>query len=100
MTEEAARAADGGLSNASCSVRGVRRDPTRDEADYELGDEASGSVPSGRDGRLVVLYKLVGPPRYSPRCPSKKKSPRAVLSSTRGVDGSLEAVARAVLAST
>ena len=55
MTEEAARAADGGLSNASRSCAGFRRDPTTDAALYELGGEECGSVLSRRDGRPVVL---------------------------------------------
>ena len=72
MTEEAARAADGGLSNASLVCGVATRPYTKDAARYEPGGEECGGVPSRRDGRLVVLYKLVGPPRYSPRCPRKK----------------------------
>ena len=72
MAEEAARVADGGLSNASRSCAGFGRDPTKDAALYELGGEECGSVLSRRDGRPVVLYKLVGPPHS--RCPTREKT--------------------------
>ena len=78
MTEEAARAADGGLSNASCSVRGVRRDPTRDVVDHQPGGEECGVVPSRRDGRPVVLWG----PRDAARVAKQKKSPLWRLSRT------------------
>jgi hypothetical protein len=54
MAEEAARVADGGLSNASRSCAGFRRDPTKDATLYEPGGEECGSVPSCLDGRPVA----------------------------------------------
>ena len=61
MTEEAARVADGGLSNASRSCAG--RDPTKDAALCELGGDECGSVLSRRDGRTVVALWCVWGPR-------------------------------------
>ena len=75
MTEEAARVADGGLSNASRSCAGFRRDPAKDATLYEPGGEECGSVPSRRDGRLVVLYELVGP-RVASRVDQQEKIAR------------------------
>ena len=75
MTEEAARVADGGLSNASRSRVGYRRDPTKNVAHDEPGDEACRSVLSRRDGRPVVLYKLVGP-RVASRVDQQEKIAR------------------------
>ena len=75
MAEESARATDGGLSNASRSCAGFRRDPTKDAALYELGGEECGGVPSRRDGRPVVLYELVGP-RVASRVAQQEKIAR------------------------
>ena len=71
MAEEAARVADGGLGNASRSSASFRRDPTKDAAHDAPGGEECGSVPSRRDGRLVVLVPI-GTPRYYAALPSKE----------------------------
>ena len=88
----------GGLSNASRSCAG--RDPTKDAALCELGGDECGSVRSRRDGRPVVALWCYGDraTRLDARCHAKKAAGASI--GTRGVDVSLGAVARAVLAST
>ena len=78
--------------------------PTRpymkDAARYEPGGEECGSVLSRRDGRPVVALWCYGDraTRLDARCHAKKAAGASI--GTRGVDVSLGAVARAVLAST
>ena len=75
MTEEAARAADGGLSNASLVCGVATRPYTKDAARYEPGCEECGGVPSRRDGRLWSPCGAMGTARRGV-AKQRKKTPR------------------------
>ena len=73
MTEEAARVADGGLSNASRSCAGLRRDPTRRtrRATNRVARSAGAFLAAAMVacGRPVVLWG----PHLGPRVAQQEK---------------------------